>query len=185
VEGGPLELLGLLADTSRLRVFAAVVLGARQTADISAQAGLPLKETLKILTRLESGGVVRRAGEGWAAVPERFREAMAAASPAPPEDAAEAGWPDLVDPADAAVLRVFFHQGRLTRIPAQHGKRMVVLDHIARVFEPGVRYSEPEVNDALIRFHPDYAALRRYLVDAGFLGRSGGEYWRTGGTFLV
>jgi hypothetical protein len=30
--------------------------------------------------------------------------------------------------------------------------------------------------------HPDYAALRRYLVDAGFLDRAGGEYWRSGGT---
>ena len=30
--------------------------------------------------------------------------------------------------------------------------------------------------------HPDYAALRRYLVDEEFLSRSHGEYWRTGGT---
>ncbi|MDQ3951738.1 MAG: DUF2087 domain-containing protein [Actinomycetota bacterium] len=27
------------------------------------------------------------------------------------------------------------------------------------------------------------AALRRYLVDEGFMAREGGEYWRTGGTF--
>jgi hypothetical protein len=42
--------------------------------------------------------------------------------------------------------------------------------------------------------HPDYAALRRYLVDEGFLRRanehdlSGGSrrlYWRTGGSFDV
>jgi len=30
--------------------------------------------------------------------------------------------------------------------------------------------------------HPDHAALRRYLVDEGFLERAGGIYWRTGGT---
>jgi hypothetical protein len=29
--------------------------------------------------------------------------------------------------------------------------------------------------------YPDYAALRRSLVDEDFLGREGGEYWRTGG----
>jgi hypothetical protein len=31
-------------------------------------------------------------------------------------------------------------------------------------------------------FHPDYAALRRYLVDEGFLSRDDGTYWRTGGS---
>jgi Uncharacterized protein conserved in bacteria (DUF2087) len=30
--------------------------------------------------------------------------------------------------------------------------------------------------------YDDYASLRRYLVDEEFLSRSGGEYWRTGGT---
>jgi hypothetical protein len=29
--------------------------------------------------------------------------------------------------------------------------------------------------------HADTAALRRYLVDDGFLSRDHGEYWRTGG----
>ena len=33
----------------------------------------------------------------------------------------------------------------------------------------------------LKRFHPDAAALRRYLVDEGFMCREQGEYWRTGG----
>jgi hypothetical protein len=31
----------------------------------------------------------------------------------------------------------------------------------------------------------DHAALRRHLVDEGFLGREGGVYWRTGGSFPV
>jgi len=31
-------------------------------------------------------------------------------------------------------------------------------------------------------FWPDYAALRRYLVDEGFLDRADGVYWRAGGT---
>jgi len=40
--------------------------------------------------------------------------------------------------------------------------------------------------DALLRvFHDDYAALRRYLVDEGFLGRDHAEYWRTGGSVTV
>ena len=55
-------------------------------------------------------------------------------------------------------------------------------DHIARVFEPGVRYPESEVNAFLRAFHPDYAMVRRYLVDEQFLSRDHGIYWRIGGS---
>ena len=41
---------------------------------------------------------------------------------------------------------------------------------------PAAQYSEPEVNRALARFHEDVAALRRELVDRGFMERSGGIY---------
>jgi len=57
----------------------------------------------------------------------------------------------------------------------------VVLEHLVRVFEPGVRYPEREVNALLAVWHPDVAALRRYLVDEGLLTREAGVYWRSGG----
>ncbi len=34
-------------------------------------------------------------------------------------------------------------------------------------------------------WHPDVAALRRYLVDEGLLTREAGVYWRSGGTVEV
>ena len=72
--------------------------------------------------------------------------------------------------------------GRLEQMPAKRSRRLVVLDQVARMFEPGHRYPEREVNDVLRTVWPDYAALRRYLVDEGFLDRADGVYWRTGGT---
>ena len=84
------------------------------------------------------------------------------------------------------VLRNFLDaDGRLHTIPTKHTKLLVVLDHLAQSFEPGQSYSEAEVNDILNRFHPDHAALRRYLVDEQFLTRQDGRYWRSGGTFEV
>ena len=80
------------------------------------------------------------------------------------------------------VLRAFVVDGRLTRIPSKHGKRLVVLDWLAQDFEPGRQYTEQEVNLILLEHHPDFAALRRYLVDDGFMTREGGIYWRSGGT---
>jgi hypothetical protein len=82
-----------------------------------------------------------------------------------------------------AVLRVFMDgEGRLTSIPVKHAKRLVVLDHLAQLFEPGVRYPEVEVNRRLRAAHYDVAALRRYLVEDGFLDRDVEAYWRIGGT---
>lgn len=75
--------------------------------------------------------------------------------------------------------------GRLHTIPSKHSKLLVVLDHLAQSFEPGRVYPEAEVNEILQRFHPDHAALRRYLVDEEFLTRQPGHYWRSGGTFDV
>jgi hypothetical protein len=81
--------------------------------------------------------------------------------------------------------RFFTPEGRLHTIPAKHSKRLVVLDRLAQAFEPGTKYAEAEVDETLRRFHPDHAALRRYLVENGFLSREGGIYWRTGGTVEV
>lgn len=80
------------------------------------------------------------------------------------------------------VLDRFMPSGRIAQMPAKRSRRLVVLDQVARAFEPGRRYAERDVNVVLRAFFADYAALRRYLVDEGFLAREGGEYWRTGGT---
>jgi hypothetical protein len=61
-------------------------------------------------------------------------------------------------------------------------KKMVILDWLAQDFEPGATYTEKMVNLILGKRHADTAALRRYLVDHGFLDRADGEYWRSGGT---
>ena len=87
---------------------------------------------------------------------------------------------------DERVLRNFLSpDGRLHTIPTKQAKLLVVLDHLAQSFEPGRHYPEKDVNEVLERFHPDYAALRRYLVENLFLTREDGVYWRSGGSFDV
>jgi len=69
--------------------------------------------------------------------------------------------------------------GRLKVIPAQRRKREVVLRHILKEFQPGVRYPEKQVNEILARFHEDTATLRRELIVYKMMARESGEYWRT------
>lgn len=78
-------------------------------------------------------------------------------------------------------LRVFLRDGMIESIPAKRSRRLLLLAEVAQAFEPGVRYTERQVNDVLGALHPDYAALRRYLVDEQLMARASGEYWRIGG----
>jgi hypothetical protein len=182
----PRRLTALLADPTRLRVFAALVLspadGGAQPPELAEASGVPVRDVVKALGRFEevrlATQLAAEQGGGWRATPDTLRAATEASA-----RQREEPLPARVDdPQTAAILRGFFSRGRLTHVPLAHAKRMVVLDYLAQSFEPGVRYPEAEVNEILSKFHDDYAALRRYLVDADFLGRSENFYWRTGGS---
>ena len=83
--------------------------------------------------------------------------------------------------SDERVLQSFVDTaGRLTSIPVQRKKRLAVLRWLVEDFQPGRRYPESEVNRILGRRHPDFAALRRYLVDEELMQRQRAVYWRTG-----
>jgi len=178
----PRELLALLAEPDRLRAVAAVTLGATTLGEVADRAGLEPRAAARALSRLVAGGLLDgEAGKGY-----RVRTEALQAAAIPPAGEAE---PD--EELGDQVLRRFISKGRLLAIPAARGKRLVVLDHLAGLFEPGRRYPEPEVNQLLGRYHPDYAMLRRHLVDDGFLARADEAgpgsrsvkvYWRTGGT---
>jgi hypothetical protein len=174
------ELWGMLADEDRLRVFAALALGASSLTEVSERSGVEPRLAVKALKRLVSGGVVERSGNDFALRRDVIAaEARRTARPVEQYDAVG------VPPKQAAVLRAFLVDGRLARIPTTRSKRLVVLDHIAKVFDVGVRYPEREV-DALLRvFHDDYAALRRHLIDEGFLDREANTYWRSGGSVEI
>jgi hypothetical protein len=87
---------------------------------------------------------------------------------------------------DEKVLEIFVDPGgRLAAIPAQHKKRLAVLRWLAEDFEPGRRYPEAEVNRIISRRHPDFATLRRYLVDEELMQRRRSIYWRTGSVLNV
>jgi ADP-ribose pyrophosphatase YjhB (NUDIX family) len=173
---GSHSLIGLLAEPERLRVVAALALGADTPSAVAARAGLDLPAVTRVLRRLESGGLVSVADGRVVLHTELFEQAARVeASADRPDDIG------VSDPAAAAVLRAFVRDGRLVRIPAAAGKRRVVLEYLASTFEPGVRYPEREVDALLRAWHPDHAALRRYLVDAGLLTREDGVYRRSGG----
>ena len=171
-------LVGLLAEPERRRVVASLILAAGDLDAIVAATGLQPREVVDALDRLTTAGLVEVGSDGvYVLLEEAFKMAARAEheSSGSTDDASE------LDP-DARVLARSIVDGRLAQLPRKRSKRLVVLDHMAQVFEPGVRYAEREVNATLRSFDEDVATLRRHLVDEGFLDRSAGFYWRSGGT---
>ena len=58
-------------------------------------------------------------------------------------------------------------------------KRMAQLEGAVRRFEPGVEYSETEVNIILMQLFEDHVFARRLLIEWGFFERlaDGSKYW--------
>ncbi len=192
--------LRAIVDTNRLRIVARV--GARPASidDLAMELRQSVPSVARQVEVLLAAGIVERTGDRfdtlrarWDRVGELARslatlEADAAGgAPTGPDGA----WPhegaslaetlEQMDasPEDAKVLRSFLVDGRLESIPVQQRKRQVVLRFLLeRVFAEDRVYPEKEVNQRLALFHPDVAALRRYLVDDGYVTREAGLYRR-------
>jgi hypothetical protein len=173
-------LVRVLAEPVRMKVFAAFVLGAENTAQAAQFAGVSAREAAAAVHRLAEAGVVESAGERIVARTEVF--AQIARQAAPPKPADDHGY---TDPKIANVVGTFVRDGHLVGLPAQRGRRVVVLEHLAQSFEPGVDYPEKDVNAVLAGLAEggavDHVTLRRYLIDEQLLRRENGVYRRSGG----
>jgi hypothetical protein len=83
------------------------------------------------------------------------------------------------DEEDKQILRECTISGRLIDILMKEKKWLVVLRWLATKFEPGIRYTEKQVNAILKEVHGDYATMRRDLIEYGFMERErgGASYW--------
>jgi len=165
----PDAIVGLLADPGRMRVLAAVALGARTDPETAAASGLSAREAAAARRRLAEGGLLVVGEHGWevdyAGLRAAARDRSSAHRPAPGEGG----------------LAPFVAGRRLRSLPAAQGRRRLVLQHVASTsFDPGADYDEPAVDERLRAWcdggEVDHVALRRYLVDGGLLLRGGGVY---------
>ncbi len=171
------QLVRLLAEPARRRVAAALILDAGTAEDIARRSRLPMREVVESLSRLEAAGLVERGSDGTLVLLEAAFSIAARDERDPVEPSEHADLPREV----ARVLDRCFRNGRLVEWPAKRSLRLLVLERLAQEFEPGVRYSERDVNAILARFEDDTATSRRYLIDERFLDRADGVYWRSGG----
>lgn len=82
------------------------------------------------------------------------------------------------DAFERKVFKAFFDGERITHLPVNDRKFLVILRWLVDRFEYGVQYPEKQVNEIIKRHHEDYALLRREMVERGYMKREKGIYWR-------
>jgi hypothetical protein len=70
-------------------------------------------------------------------------------------------------------IKLYFDENNLKVIPAKRNKKYIIFDYIANTFfDENVSYTESEVNEILKNIYPDFALIRRYLVDFKLINRT-------------
>ncbi|HEY3311073.1 MAG TPA: metalloregulator ArsR/SmtB family transcription factor [Anaerolineales bacterium] len=172
-----------LADASRLKIVGLLAQQPYTVEQLAAMLDLKASTISHHLSKLAEAGLVSARAEGYysvyqlekAAIDENMQRLFSS------EHIAEVTADVDMDAFENKTVRDFSNpDGRLKTIPAQRKKLEAILKHVVKAFEPGVHYSEKQVNEILSRFHQDTASLRRELVGSGFMQREGGggDYWR-------
>lgn len=187
-----LQFFKALSDETRLRIVA--LLGERPYSVGELAQALELSEPTVShhLSKLREAGLLNLNTVGTSRIYSLDKKGLAMKAqnitnlpdalhpvPAPKPDMS---WIDSLDvsEADRKVFKDYFTSAMtLKQIPTKESKLLVVLRWLAGKFEPGKQYTEREINEILKPIHPDYARLRRELIDFKFLEREpgGGLYW--------
>lgn len=170
------DFLSLALDPVRIALLGAAARGPVDVAVVAADLGLDERKVHKEYGKLVASGLI---GAGRTLDVEMLRELARSVPTDAPIDSTLVDGPWTEE--ETAILSRFFTGRRLVSLPSSRSKRLLVLERLALEFEAGIRYREKEVDFALQMFFADYATLRRYLVDEGFMTRADGVYWRTGG----
>jgi hypothetical protein len=165
-----------LADADRLKIAGLLGVEALSASQVAERLGMKQSEAAHHLEVLVEAGLAHKEGAAYLldsrALEMQSRRMLAQSHPPTPQYEG--------DDFEVKTLRAYFNRdGTLKSIPNQNKKLMVILNHLAKDFERGVKYPESQVNQMLRRYHEDHAALRRYMVDNGQLQREKGIYWRT------
>jgi DNA-binding transcriptional regulator YhcF (GntR family) len=175
-----IAIMKALADQSRLAIVNSLLERSQYVEEIARRHALAPSTVSFHLKKLEQAGLVSSRKEQYYVVFQAneaiFDTTLRQIVSAPP--VGRELQDGRMEEYRCKVLETFFRHGRLDKLPAQHKKRLIVLEQFAMLFEQGRRYGEQEVTGLIMPLFDDYCTIRRLLVDEGLIRREGATYWR-------
>ena len=171
--------LKTLADQTRLRILGLLAMQKRSVEELAVLLDLRPSTVSWHLARLKDIGLVDLKAEGNTHIYRMNGKGLGRINNllANPHRSDLIGSVEM-DAWERKVLQDFLGEGRLKEIPAYRKKREIILNWLVEQFEIGRTYTEKEVNEILLRYHPDYATLRREFIGGKYMARENGLYWR-------
>jgi hypothetical protein len=171
----------LLLDPIALRVLGALAQRPQTPVALAAATALEPAQVFQRLAQLQQFDLVAEEAQTYrfrAKSLAPLRRALGRLNRAVYAQAPAASQAEAADAAEQRLLAHFIRDGRLVELPTHPRKLLVVLRWLASHFEQGRRYSEREVNAVMLRYHEDYATLRRELINHMLMARDNEAYWR-------
>jgi DNA-binding transcriptional ArsR family regulator len=175
-----LSFFKVLGNESRLKILGLLANQERSVGELAALLDLREPTVSHHLATMKALGLVNVRAEGntriyWLDI--KFLETMSK------DILSQAQLAGLVPDAstnayELKIVSNFVENGRLTQLPARYKKQFVIMKWVANHLEFGVRYPEADLNEILKQLHPDFASLRRYLIDHKLMARENNVYWR-------
>jgi len=188
-----ISMMRAIADESRLAMLRIMAQQAKTVTEMAQELDLPEAVIAQYVTQLHANGFLRLQMIGnqrlysFQSQPIKTLQAYIGKLGEPltqsEKPVSDNAWIEALDcsPDDKKILVAYTFNGKLTDFPVKDKQWSVILRWLASKFEVGVRYTEKQVNAIITEINPDYATLRRTLVEFGFMSRErgGGEYWLT------
>ena len=174
-----LQLFKCLADTSRLQILKSLSKEDMYVERLAERLNLSAATVSSHLKKLEKIGAVKSRKEQYynvyALCPDVFSPRIIDLIRTDGSDVSE-------DKRDEAyrqkILSTFMVNGKITKMPAQLKKKLILIEEVGRAFEFEKSYTEKEMNLIIADYYDDFCMVRRFFVDYGLFTRANGIYFK-------
>ena len=174
-----LQLFKCLADTSRLQILMSLSKQDMYVEQLAERLNLSPATISSHLKKIEEIGAVKSRKEQYYTIyslcPDVFSSRIIDLIQVESNDASG---DEREEAYRQNIMSTFMLDGKITKMPAQLKKKLILIEEICRAFEMGKPYSEKEMNLIIADYYDDFCMVRRFFVDYGLFTRDSGVYYK-------
>ncbi|PKL89611.1 MAG: ArsR family transcriptional regulator [Ignavibacteriae bacterium HGW-Ignavibacteriae-2] len=174
-----IEIMKSLADPSRLRVLNVLMEKPHYVGEIASRLNLAISTVSFHLKKLENADLVTKTKEQYYIIykinDRIFNFTLKELTNF--ENIEKYVQDERIEKLKNKVIKTFIQNNKLTKLPVQRKKKMIIIEEFVKKFENGRKYGEDEVNDIITSLYDDYCVIRRIMVEENIMKRENQIYW--------